>query len=310
MSEPTLSCAAPAAGGTSNNIYAATCECGASKADPAACTCSKTEPQRQSPALVYALGQIGYDFVTTARKDSFIQLTGTNVDDRNAMLDYLDKDPSAAASIVWTLSIDATVIYAIHPIGPYAHTGYERLREFMRAQQNEGVDRVSIPGVVAGKTLLLNGQTVPAILPELRGMYSWSTPKLVQAVTGAHKGKLSAPQLTETSRGVKNFLERVYYEIRNLGLSPQERAMNFAATNAFQVETVFRDSIQRELKLDLIDVEKSPLCRPGADCWDVKLTFFNPVKRTEQSRHVYRFTVDVSDTIPVTVGPIRDWDVY
>jgi hypothetical protein len=40
------------------------------------------------------------------------------------------------------------------------------------------------------------------------------------------------------------------------------------------------------------------------------LTFFNPSRRLEQARRVYRFTVDVSDVIPVTVGKVRHWDVY
>jgi hypothetical protein len=38
--------------------------------------------------------------------------------------------------------------------------------------------------------------------------------------------------------------------------------------------------------------------------------FFNPVKRLEQARRAYRFTVDVSDVVPVTVGNVRHWDVY
>jgi hypothetical protein len=86
--------------------------------------------------------------------------------------------------------------------------------------------------------------------------------------------------------------------------------MNYAATNAFQLGFVYADAIKAELKLDNIGVERSPICRPGSDCWDVKLMFFNPVKRLEQARRAYRFTVDVSDVVPVTVGNVRHWDVY
>ena len=86
--------------------------------------------------------------------------------------------------------------------------------------------------------------------------------------------------------------------------------MNYAATNAFQLELVFKDAISGGMKLDSITVERSPICRPGSDCWDVKLIFFNPSKRFEQAKHVYRFTVDVSDVVPVTVGHVRHWDVY
>ncbi len=64
------------------------------------------------------------------------------------------------------------------------------------------------------------------------------------------------------------------------------------------------------LELDGIDVEVSPICRPGSECWDVKLTFFDPARRLERARRVYRFTVDVSDVVPVTVGTVRAWSVY
>lgn len=86
--------------------------------------------------------------------------------------------------------------------------------------------------------------------------------------------------------------------------------MNYAATDAFRLEFVFTSAINAGLKLDIIDVERSPICRPASDCWDVKLTFFNPTKRLEQARVVHRFTVDVSDVIPVTVGKVRSWEVY
>ncbi len=86
--------------------------------------------------------------------------------------------------------------------------------------------------------------------------------------------------------------------------------MSYAATNAFQIEHVYTSALKDGMKLDAIDVERSPICRPESDCWDVKLTFFDPARRLEQARVVYRFTVDVSDVVPVTVGPVRHWHVY
>ncbi|HXQ73399.1 MAG TPA: hypothetical protein VN844_23055, partial [Pyrinomonadaceae bacterium] len=62
--------------------------------------------------------------------------------------------------------------------------------------------------------------------------------------------------------------------------------------------------------LDSITTEKSPICRPDSDCWDVKLTFFNPARRLDQAREIYRLTIDVSDVVPVTVGQVRRWQVY
>jgi hypothetical protein len=86
--------------------------------------------------------------------------------------------------------------------------------------------------------------------------------------------------------------------------------LNYAATNAFQVHQAFQRAIEEQTELNAIDAERSAICRPGADCWDVKLTFFNPARRFEQAIKVYRFTVDVSDVVPVTVGSMRQWHTY
>ena len=79
----------------------------------------------------------------------------------------------------------------------------------------------------------------------------------------------------------------------------------FSSTNAFQVTEVFKDAIKEELDLDTIEVVRSPICRPDSDCWDVKLTFFNPKKVFEQARKVYLFTVDVSDVVPVRIAGVE-----
>ena len=109
-------------------------------------------------------------------------------------------------------------------------------------------------------------------------------------------------------------MQRVYYEFRNLGVTSQERAMNFAATNVFQFKMAqaqaLRDSLfNLETKLDTVEVERSPISRPGSDSWDIKLTFFEPAKRLEAARQVHRFTIDVSQVIPVTIGTLRSWFV-
>ena len=51
---------------------------------------------------------------------------------------------------------------------------------------------------------------------------------------------------------------------------------NYAATDAFLVANVFKDAIKEGMGLDTIEVERSPICRLDSDCWDVKLTFFDP----------------------------------
>jgi cyanobactin maturation PatA/PatG family protease len=278
-----------------------------------ACGCSGG---RATPAqLVFALGQLGYDFGTEARRDSITQhmKEPANPYDSEQLLAYLQENPWDAASIIWTLNLDATPIYAVQPQGAFAREIGERLAQFLKEQLSEGVERVSIPGWIAGSARLLTGQVVPVIHPVIRGMYSWTTRALVEAVAGkpppenaAEKDKESYPQKTQA---VANFLERVYYELRNLGVSPQERATNFAATNAFNLRTIFQAALADKMELDAIEVERSPVCRPDSDCWDVKLLFFYPERQVQTVERVYRFTIDVSDVVPVTVGPVRSWFV-
>jgi hypothetical protein len=105
---------------------------------------------------------------------------------------------------------------------------------------------------------------------------------------------------------IEGYLNRIYYDYRNLGITPQERALNFSATNAFQAGVAIATAEARRRVLDSISVEKSPICRPDSDCYDVKLSFFDP-ENNQRSNQVFRFTIDVSDVIPVTIGEIRSW---
>jgi cyanobactin maturation PatA/PatG family protease len=192
----------------------------------------------------------------------------------------------------------------VQPQGAFARKGFETLVEFFGQQLTEGVERVSMPGVVAGKVRLFNGQVVPVLVPELRGMYSWTTQALIHTLVGTAKKDNS-----EKMAGIRNFLDRVYFELRNLGLLPQDRALNFAATNAFSVARVFESALRDEMQLDSIGVERSLVGRPESDCWDVKLLFFDPKRQLERAWQVYRITVDVSDQVPATVGGMQKWAV-
>jgi cyanobactin maturation PatA/PatG family protease len=276
------------------------------------CTCGGNK----SVQLVYALGKLNYDFGTEARRDSFIQaMPGDatnpgippNPYDPVKMAAYLAENPFEAESLIWTLNLDATPIYAIVPAGPFAALAYERLREAFEGQLRRGVELVSIPGIIGGSTRLLSGQVVPVIVPAVRGMFSWATQPLIDAMLGA-RPKSAAERTAYEKRvaGIGNFLNRVYYDLRNLGLTAQERALNYSATNAFQVRQVLESAAQGDVELDTITVRKSPVCRPDSDCYDIELGFFDP-RNTNVANKVYRFTVDVSDVIPVTTGEVRSW---
>jgi subtilisin family serine protease len=293
-----------------------------SEVQPAAgCACQCPQPTAAAPQLVYALGQLGYDLVNEARLDSLTQHitghAGGTVSDRAAafdparVLDYLVANPSDAAAVEWTLILDGSPVYAIRPSGPFAAETYKLLRDSLKEQLAQGIDRVSIPGVIAGKATLLMGQVVPVIAPELRGMRSWTTRALIESVIGQPPRRNASQRDKDAyaakEAGVRDFLDRVYHEHRNLGMMPQERALNFAATNAYQAERVYESALKEDMNLESITVTRSPICRPGSDCWDVELYFFYPKRQVQTVRKVYRLTVDVSDVVPVSIGPIRSW---
>jgi cyanobactin maturation PatA/PatG family protease len=246
--------------------------------------------------IAYALGDLGYDFGTQAREDSFTQAMPAGME----MLDYLEQNPFEAQSLIWTLNLDATPIYAIAPAGPYASVTYDRLRAFIR---DESIERVSIPGYIVGSVRLISGEVVPTIIPEVRGMCSWSVDALLNAVVEPSTPAADREGLRERIREV---LDRIYYDYRNLGVTPQERALNYAATNAFQLSVAISQATLNDRVMETIEVVKSPIGRPASDCYDVKLRFVDP-ENLQRSRTVKRFTIDVSDVMPVTIGQIRSW---
>jgi cyanobactin maturation PatA/PatG family protease len=238
-----------------------------------------------------------------------------------------EASPWDAAELIWTLNIELTPIYAIRPAGGFTAEVYQRLVEFLDGQTRNPedeffIERVSVPGYLSGETVcLFSGQVVPVLVPSLRGLFGWNVNQLIEAVESRVRArykkltpeeikKRALPSLDDATDNVqgslRNFLNRIYFDLRNLGQTPAERALNFSATNAFQAAEVFADPASQGMQLDCITVERSPFCRKDSDCWDVKLKFFDP-ENDRRARLVSRFTVDVSDVFPVLVGPVRTW---
>jgi cyanobactin maturation PatA/PatG family protease len=269
-----------------------------------ACACGAPQPPYQ---IVYALGALWFDFGTESRHDALVQRLGDPVraDNPSELFRFLGETGNLhwASGLTFILMQDQTPLYAIQPAGPFALEIYrEMLEALVSSLDSTGSEqRVSIPGYIVGATHLMNGMTVPVVYPDFRGMHKWRSEHLI---TATREAVAHADQVSDDE--ILNFLNRVYYELRNLGVAPQERAINFAATNAYQARYVFADSTARRYALDSIKVVKSPICRPDSDCWDVQLYMFDPENERRAGR-IYRFTVDVSEVLPVTVGPIRHW---
>lgn len=274
---------------------------------PSNCGCGGS-----SGALVYALGSISYDLCTLARQDSIQSEMddGQSVHNPADMLRFLAAplNESYASALTWTLNQDSSPLYAITPSGAFALDGYRFLRQVLEEQLNDLSELASIPGTLHGTVQLYSGQVLPVIKPEVRGLRNWTVGELMKSLRESPR-RMMKEGAEDDQDGLKNYLTRIYYEFRNEGLTPQDRALNFSGTNAFVVAGSFQSAATLGLVLDEIEVERSPICRQDSDCWDVKITFFDPEDTNARPRTVFRFTVDVSDVVPVIVGAVRQWQI-
>ncbi|MFE7595002.1 hypothetical protein ACFU6K_36930, partial [Kitasatospora sp. NPDC057512] len=341
--------------------------------------------------LVYAIGQVGVDFLTEARRDSFRQLmdpveapvpgkTGVtqelpaNPYDAGQLHKYLTANPWASDKVTWTLNLDSTPVYAMEaepavgmdwsstplvPLGkkedvvalttdhdkladvlmalaataPPVSTVYRSFRDAYFGQnqytqdQDGYISRISIPGRLTDRTVrLFSGQVVPVVEVKSRGIFIWYQKQLVDAVVKAVVDQAHHDQVTVDEAYIRKtmdaFLDKVYYQFRNLGQTSADRALNSAGTNAFSVAkqisqalllgqgiptTVTQPGLPLALYcLDTISVAKSPYCRMGSDCQDVKVTFFDP-EDDRRARVSMLFTIDVSDEYPVSLAPAHQF---
>jgi len=266
----------------------------------ASCGCGGGQP----PQIAYTIGALWFDFGSEARYDALVQRMGDPVSVNNpaVLLPFLADNLPFASGITFILMQEQIPVYAVQPAGPFALEIYRAMLDALLSSLTPDGDlqRVALPGLVSGTTRLANGMTLPVLYPDLRGMVMWQAKELVAAARSA-AGEDDIPDDTFFS-----FLSRIYDELRNFGLSPEERALNFAATNAYQAAVSFADAARRHLELDRISVRKSPICRPDSDCWDVQLVMFDP-ENDRRAGRFYRYTVDVSEVLPVTVGRVRSW---
>jgi cyanobactin maturation PatA/PatG family protease len=297
---------------------------------------------------VFAIGLIGFDFGTEARRDSFTQLMRGALDDQGNPLfgannpsanpydpqqlsKYLDRYPSESTKLIWTFNLDLSPIYAIEAELGYADEIYRELREALLGESllstdENYVSRVSLPGILTSRTVrLFSGQIVPVVIAQHRGMYRWNTAAVSRVAINAIKATELGSDLSDGDEKtlnvfIKNFLDKLFYQLRNLGQSSPDRALNFSATNVFQAADVFVQVLLPSAAglvpappdqkgfytFDNVAVSKSPFCRFDSDCWDVQLSFFDPVN-VLRARLVFQYTVDVSDEMPVTMGTIHSW---
>jgi hypothetical protein len=326
-----------------------------------ACACEDPKPTGSS--YVYAIGSIGYDFGTEARRDGFIQqMDGIEVGDRvlppnpydpHQMHNYLAVNPWASDKLIWICKLESSPIYALeaessvgmawggtpqiddsgelhgfaqaYPPVSYVHKVFRDsvVGQALGSTDANYVSRVSVPGTLTNRTVrLYSGQVVPVVIVQAQGLYTWNETVLVDSVVdevvrSRNSRHIADVDVETVRRIVRAFLDKVYYQFRNLGQSSPDRALNYAATNAFELTkelaTGFLSAQYVPLRadepeplytLDDITVTKSTYCRYDADGWDVRITFFDPTN-DHRSRIAYLLTVDVSAPLPVSLAPVR-----
>lgn len=242
----------------------------------------------------------------------------------------LNENIPNANALIWTLTIDDVPVYALDPDGVYGAQIYvtyvyalwyqevspedpaqvtkiqsdtQRSASGAAAQGPGDVrfTRISQAGEIRGTTVLLNGTSVPTLSPAWRGTFAWDVLDIL--------GDDGSGKVPKESQAAHGFLERIYNEFRNVGISPQDRALNYSAMNARQTKKVFADMYKETMQLDTVEVDRSTICRPESDCWDVTFRFFNPKEVLTTARMVFQYTIDVSDIVPVPVGRLRKWQV-
>jgi cyanobactin maturation PatA/PatG family protease len=278
--------------------------------------------------LVYALGSLSYDFGSEIGRQEFEQYMSREAGhgdpehgdpDRptphevRQLIEYLDRNRTERDCLIWTLVIGGSPVYGLIPEGPYADAIYETFLQLLAGQslardQSDFVERISIPGRRTGEMIRLHSKAeLPIVaVTDLRGIYGWKINALASDAVHRIYGAESTPAGVSLHHALTDFLNRVYFELHNLGQMSRDRAMNFAATNIFQAASVFARAIDEGRVLDTIAVNKSPVCRLHSDCWDLSLTFFDPDNETRAAK-IVQFTIDVSDMMPVTVGDVKSW---
>ncbi|MFF0737754.1 S8 family serine peptidase [Streptomyces chartreusis] len=226
------------------------------------------------------------------------------------------------------------------PVSTIHRTFRDALKGQLRPLLDPGrISRVSIPGELTGRTVrLYSGQVVPLVKVKTPGVHTWNETALVSSVVGAirqaerdakkpvEEQEQGQPAVkarigmsdAELNKLILAFLDKIYYQFRNLGQTSADRALNFAGTNAYMLADTVKDGLlagsmvpgpgdegrQHMYALDSIRVSKSPYCRPGSDCQDVIVTFFDP-ENDQRAKVSYLYTYDVSYHLPVSLAPVH-----
>lgn len=328
---------------------------GVYKGDAEAVTASAVEPAIRYPTIFFGIGAVDYDFPDDNIRDSFTELMHSrmglgDVEDRVAVVAYLDEYPAEARRLLWTFSMNGEPRYWLDPVGAYGAQVYDMLAALVLGRVRGEVTVASIPGWTFD--VIRNTRAGDPLrqvrVNSLRGIYGWDADVVARqslaavnrdaqaggvgraqvesqvvepaiarddadnVVFGLRESsvvtwpRLSLEPTTEIQAAVIDFLNHVYFRSHQQPEVSRDRAINFAATNGYQVAAAFLDAMHAGLQFQSYRTEYSPFARVSGNCWDIILRFNDP-KSSRRAPVEYRVTVDIADLMPVTVGRLRRW---
>jgi hypothetical protein len=161
---------------------------------------------------VYAMGALSFDFGTRERRDALTAANGgqpiiTNADLNNYLTLVSPSSTADFDAILWTLTIDGEPVYAIRadvharPLGSWS-----MMQTVLAVLADPSIERIAVPGFLAGTATLLNGRVVPVIDPDVQAIQTWSSQSIALAVGLAGTMALSSPTVDLTQEGTADWV--------------------------------------------------------------------------------------------------------
>lgn len=277
-----------------------------------------------TPGPVYALGTLGFDFATGARRDAFRQrmnaldtLLGgpptANPYDARQMTAFLRRNLSESRFLTWTFHIEKRPVYAVVPTGEFVRDVHAALLQLLTGQlAPEGspahVERMSLPGRLTARTVrLLSGRELPIVeVDSTKGLTGWSTSRLIEEAVAALPDQPNDRRIRSVRASLRAFFDRAYLEAGNPGRGQRERALNFAVTDVLQSPSMIAQAAEAAMELAELDISKSPVERQDGDCWNVRMVLFDPVHSSRPKR-VFQTSLDIGESVPTPASEVRSW---
>ena len=233
------------------------CSCGGKCAGGKDCGCG-AGGAKAPPALVYALGTIGFDFpprragLAPAGRAERSSGGEQGIDSHAQLVDFLTRTRSRPKPSYGRSTRRHADLRHLPEPAPMRRSLTSACANALQEQKRGTVQLVSVPGYI-GERAALSARRPGPRPGGARHARSTRPPRSRSATESGEQADYRffgrAASATSSSR--------IYFDLRNLGVTPEDRALNYAATNAFQAGRSSRRRPFEGLDLERITVHKS-----------------------------------------------------